>query len=94
MNTGADIDLKKLQGELAQLRDDVAKIASAVRTSLVNDSSEILSGAKECAEDVQKTIKRKLHTVTDQIEERPIASALTSFAVGLILGMVFTGRQN
>ena len=94
MNTSVDIDLKKLREELAQLSDEVSKIAGTVRRSMSKDGAEALSNVKDCAEDVQRKIKHQLHSVTDQIEEKPIASALTSFAVGVLLGMVFNGRRN
>ena len=69
-----------------QLRTDFAKIAGTMRELASNS----VAGAEETvvasADKVWTEAKRHAQTVGREIEERPIASALTAFATGIILG--------
>ena len=71
---------------IKQLRTDFAKIAGTMRELASNS----VAGAEEkmaaSADKVWTEAKRHVQTVGREIEERPIASALTAFATGIILG--------
>ncbi len=38
-------------------------------------------------------VRRQAHDVSREIEERPIAAALTAFGAGVLLGLLLSGRR-
>lgn len=89
----SNADIAALQTEIKQLRTDFAKIAGTMRDL----ASHGVAGAEEkvvaSADVVWSEAKRHAQNVGREIEERPIASALTAFATGIILGLLLSGRR-
>lgn len=71
---------------IKQLRADFAKIAGTMRELASNSVAEAEDRVAASADKVWTEAKRHVQTVGREIEERPIASALTAFATGIILG--------
>ena len=86
-------DLAALQADIQQLRADFSKITADVRTIANNGMSQAKGQAQESAEKMWGEVRRQAQNVTQEIEERPFASALASFATGLILGMLLNTRR-
>jgi ElaB/YqjD/DUF883 family membrane-anchored ribosome-binding protein len=86
-------DIAALQTDIKQLRADFAKIAG----TMLDLASNSVAGAEEkvvaSADKVWTEAKRHAQNVGREIEERPIASALTAFATGIILGLLLSGRR-
>lgn len=86
-------DIAALQTDIKQLRADFSKIAGTV----IGLAGNSVAGAEEkvaaSADKVWTEAKRHAQTVGREIEERPIASALTAFAAGVVFGMLFSGRR-
>ena len=86
-------DIADLQSEIKQLRNDFAKIAGTMRDL----ASQGVAGAEEkmaaSADRLWTEAKRHVHNVGREIEEKPIASAFTAFATGIILGLFLSGRR-
>ncbi len=86
-------DIAALQTDIKQLRTDFAKIAGTMRELASNS----VAGAEEkvvaSADKVWTEARRHAQNVGREIEERPIASALTAFATGIILGLLLSGRR-
>ncbi|TAL03259.1 MAG: hypothetical protein EPO08_04735 [Rhodospirillaceae bacterium] len=93
MTSGTDADISALRAELAQLRTDFAKIAGTLQDLARHGKSEFAEKAQDSAQRLQDEMKRRTQTVTELIEERPVASALTSFAVGMVFGTLVSGRR-
>ena len=94
MTNGTDADIAVLRTEVAQLRTDLAKISDALRDLVRHGGAEAMEKLEQSGENVREEIKRKAQSVAHEIEERPIASALAAFGVGMILGMLFHGRRS
>ena len=86
-------DLATLQGDIQQLRTDFAKMTADMRDIATNRVSEAKGQAQESAEKMWGEVRRQAQNVTTEIEERPFASALASFATGLLLGMLLNTRR-
>jgi ElaB/YqjD/DUF883 family membrane-anchored ribosome-binding protein len=86
-------DLSTLQADIQQLRTDFAKMTSDMRTIASNRVSEASGVAQDSAEKVWDEVRRHAQNVTQEIEERPFASALAAFATGLVLGMLLNARR-
>lgn len=93
MAESMDTDFAALQADMQQLRADFTKMTTDVR-NLANSGYAQASGmAQESAEKVWGEVRRQAQNVTQEIEERPFASALVAFSTGLILGMLLNGRR-
>ena len=92
MSSTADIDVKKLQAELAQLREDVSRLVDTLGGAARANGTGSFANAKARAGEFQDDIKDKIEGLTRQIEEKPVASSLTAFFIGILLGMIFSRR--
>ena len=93
MAVSAQPDLATLQADIAQLRADFAKITTDMKDYAANGVSRAGGQAQVSAEKMWDEVKRQAQTVGREIEERPFASALASFATGLFLGMLLNARR-
>jgi ElaB/YqjD/DUF883 family membrane-anchored ribosome-binding protein len=88
-----EADIKTLRSELTQLREDMAKISETFQALARHGAMDAMGKIKDSTEDLREHVKRKTENITQQIEEKPVAAALTSFAVGIALGALFGGRR-
>jgi ElaB/YqjD/DUF883 family membrane-anchored ribosome-binding protein len=86
-------DLDTLQADIAQLRADFAKMATDIGNIASNSVHQASGKAQESAEKMWGEVRRQAENVSQEIEERPFASALVAFSTGLILGMLMSSRR-
>jgi ElaB/YqjD/DUF883 family membrane-anchored ribosome-binding protein len=86
-------DIATLQADIQQLRADLAKVATDMRNVATSGVAQASGKAQESAEKIWGEVRQKAQQVGQEIEERPLASALTAFATGLVLGMLLSGRR-
>ena len=86
-------DAAALQTEIKQLRTDFAKIAGAMRDLAGNSVADAGQQVQDSTEKAWAEVKRRAGSVGQQIEERPVAAALTAFAAGVLLGLLLNGRR-
>lgn len=94
MSTGTDADFQTLQAEIAKLRTDFAEVTKTLQQIVANRSTAVLGDAKDGAEKLAAELQRHARNVATEVEERPMAAALTTFSIGLILGFLFAGRRS
>lgn len=92
-STGPQSDLQALQAEVAKLRADFTKVADILQQIVANRGAAVLGDAKDAADRIAAEMQRRARNVTEQVEERPVAAAVTTFGIGLILGLLFSGRR-
>jgi ElaB/YqjD/DUF883 family membrane-anchored ribosome-binding protein len=93
MAASMETDLATLQADIAQLRADFSKMTTDIRAIASSGVNHASGKAQESAEKMWDEVRRQAQNVTQEIEERPFASALASFATGLILGMLLNARR-
>ena len=93
MAASMDNDLATLQADMQQLRADFAKMTTDMRNFATNGYAQARGTAQESAEKMWDEVRRQAQSMTHEIEERPFASALVSFATGLLLGMLLNSRR-
>lgn len=93
MAASMETDLATLQADIQQLRVDFAKMTTDVRNLASSGYAEASGKAQDSAEKVWGEVRRQAQNMTQEIEERPFASALASFATGLLLGMLLNARR-
>ena len=92
-------EIASLHAELQQLRDDFAKLTDTIGEIGTNGVAGTLNGvagnghAYASAEKVWSEVQRQAGSLGREIEERPIAAALTAFGAGLFLGRLLTARR-
>ena len=89
----ANTDITALQTDIKQLRADFAKIAGTIRDLATNSVTEAGQQAQLSTEKAWTEVKRQAGNVTREIEDRPVASALTAFCAGMLLGLLLNGRR-
>ncbi|HXC26430.1 MAG TPA: hypothetical protein VNV38_00640 [Stellaceae bacterium] len=93
MAASMDTDLAALQADIQQLRADFAKMTTDMRTFASNGYAQASGKAQDSAEKMWGEVRRQAQNAAHEIEERPFASALASFATGLLLGMLLNTRR-
>jgi ElaB/YqjD/DUF883 family membrane-anchored ribosome-binding protein len=93
MAASMENDLATLQADIQQLRADFGKMTTDMRTVANTGYAQATGKAQESAEKMWGEVRRQAHNVGQEIEERPFASALASFATGLLLGMLLNARR-
>ncbi|MGC2411796.1 MAG: hypothetical protein WA459_03740 [Stellaceae bacterium] len=88
----ANADIDALQTEIKQLRADFAKLTDTMR-DIENNGVAQTGHAQASAEKVWSEVQRQAGSLGREIEERPIAAALTAFGAGLFLGRLLTARR-
>jgi ElaB/YqjD/DUF883 family membrane-anchored ribosome-binding protein len=80
-------DIAALQAEIKQLRADFAQIAGTIRDLASDSVAAAGQQAQAQTEKVWTEVKRQADCVSREIEEKPIAAALTAFGSGILLGL-------
>lgn len=93
MSTQTQDDLEKLRAEMAQLRADLGRIGQTLQTLVKDGGADAVGKAKETAEKFRDEIAGKTQRIAQEIEQRPLTSAVTAFGLGFLLGLVLHGRR-
>ena len=93
MAASMETDLTTLQADIQQLRADFSKMTTDMRNMASNGYAQASDKAQESAGKIWGEVRRQAQNVSQEIEERPFASALASFATGLVLGMLLNARR-
>jgi ElaB/YqjD/DUF883 family membrane-anchored ribosome-binding protein len=88
MSSATEADLKALAAEVANLRGDVAKITATMQDLLRHGSDDASYFVQRRVGRVHEEFERAKQTMIKSIEDQPIAAALTSFGVGMFLGIL------
>jgi len=87
-NLESEFDMVK--EDLVKLREDIAKLSGALKdvtSETVHDRVNDLRGRIDSITgDAKQHGRQALEDLTNRIEERPLASVLVAFGVGLLFG--------
>ena len=86
-------DVAVLQAEIKQLRTDFAKLAETMHDIAGNGVVGEGQQLQASTEKVWTEVKRHAENVGREIEEKPVASALTAFGAGILLGLLLNRRR-
>lgn len=101
---GNEVDLSALQEELAQLREDVARIAGTlaelgrkgveeVKSAGADRVEELRRELEQVSREVQRRGRDAVAGVEETVRERPFTSVLLAFGLGLILSRLLLDRR-
>jgi len=91
--TNTEADIKALQDEIKELRADLASMTQTLRDLVRHGSAEAAAKARESGEKLWDEAKKRASGLTEEIEEKPVTAAVTAFSIGVLLGMIFSGRR-
>jgi ElaB/YqjD/DUF883 family membrane-anchored ribosome-binding protein len=92
MSNATDADIQALIAELKVLRADFAKITEIVKDTARHGSAEAAERIREHAERGWDHARTHAAGLMEEMEERPVQSALVIFGVGVLLGLL-VGRR-
>ena len=92
MATDASIDT--LVEEMKQLRTDISRISEAMVGVARRQTNEAAARVRDVAEDGWGEAKGAAADVARKIEEQPLKASAIAFGIGMVLGMLLTGRRH
>ncbi len=93
MGGAVDSDLSQLRTEVAQLRGDLSRIADTLQNLGRHGAADAIDQAQRSKADLQDAIRSKAAGLAEEIEQNPLMAAMTSFAIGALLGALVGGRR-
>lgn len=94
MGSDVDNDLNHLRAEVKNLRADLGRITETLQSLARHGAAEAADLAQQSTRDVRDAVRGKAQGLAQEIEEKPLTAALTSFVIGVFLGTVFGGRRS
>ena len=85
--------------EMSELRQEIDQLRAGLDAALEKmrrlNGGELPNGhdAFAAAEKMWAELKRQAQQVSDEIEEKPLISAVTAFSIGVTVGMLLRGRR-
>ncbi len=92
MNDTTEADIQALMAEMKVLRADFAKIGEILKDAARHGSAEAADRIRETAERGWSEARERAKGLIDEIEERPVQSAMVIFGIGIVLGLL-VGRR-
>jgi ElaB/YqjD/DUF883 family membrane-anchored ribosome-binding protein len=92
MSEATDADIQALIAEMKNLRADVERISSVLKDTARHGAEDATDAVRETAEAGWNEAKSKAQNIMEEMEHRPVQSALTIFGIGVMLGLL-VGRR-
>lgn len=93
MNDKPDPDLEALTTEIKQLREDFTRTAKVLEELVRHRGNAAAAEATRRAEKAWDDVGRTAESAAQTLEQNPLASLGGAFGLGLMLGMLFSGRR-
>ncbi|MGB8602493.1 MAG: hypothetical protein WCD42_09890 [Rhizomicrobium sp.] len=89
----ANEDTAKISEEVTGLKADIARIAESVSEFIRTRGQDAASRIQGTAEETWNETKQKLGCVKQKIQDEPVAATAVAFGVGLVVGLLLSGRR-
>ncbi len=93
MSTATEKDFETLLKELNKLREDMSKLTEVVQKTVKSAGDDVLNEARAAGKKAWTQAESHAEDILEQIEAKPLQSALIAFAIGAFLGFLFGGRR-
>lgn len=94
MAESVESDLETLRTEVRELREDLSKINETLMDIARRRAGEAYEGIQESAEKFRREARHAAQSLTEELEARPLTTAVTAFAVGVMLGVLVNSRSH
>jgi ElaB/YqjD/DUF883 family membrane-anchored ribosome-binding protein len=92
-SSSSDDDIQSLRAELKNLRDDFTKIGDILKDVARNRGAEAADRIRSTAERGWTEAKSTAQNVLEEMEERPLGTAMIVFVAGMVFGLMLGGRR-
>ena len=92
-SSSSDDDIQSLKAELKKLRDDFASIGDILKDVARNRGAEAADRIRSTAERGWSEAKSTAQNVLEEMEERPLGTAMVVFVAGMLFGLMLGGRR-
>jgi ElaB/YqjD/DUF883 family membrane-anchored ribosome-binding protein len=89
----ADEDTARISEEVSGLKAEVAKVLEAVTEFIRSRGAEAAAKIHGTAEETWSEAKEKIGCVKKKIHEEPLAATAVAFGIGLVIGLIVSGRK-
>jgi ElaB/YqjD/DUF883 family membrane-anchored ribosome-binding protein len=89
----ADPSIDTLVEEMKQLRTDISRISEALVGVAREQANHAAAKVRGAAEDGWGETKGAAAGVARKIEEQPLTASAIAFGIGMVMGMLLTGRR-
>ncbi|HYW04504.1 MAG TPA: hypothetical protein VFA86_11250 [Gammaproteobacteria bacterium] len=86
-------EFEALKADVARLRSDISDLAGAVRQAGEQRGRQAYSRARQAGEQAWHRASEAEQAAAHEIAERPMASVLTAFGVGFLVGLILDRRH-
>ncbi|MEX2480988.1 MAG: hypothetical protein WD928_09020 [Gammaproteobacteria bacterium] len=96
MATNDDLnkDVEQLKKDLAALREDIGTLTNTIKSEGTRQAKAAYGRARQQGDNLRQKGEDAVDSIAHTIDEKPMTSVLTSFGVGLLLGMMVNQRRN
>ena len=91
--SSSDDDIETLRAEFKKLRDDFAKIGDTLKDVARNRGAEAADRIRSTAERGWSEARSTAQNVLEEMEERPLGTAMVVFVAGMLFGLMLGGRR-
>ena len=88
-----DADIESLRAEFKNLRDDFAKIGDILKDVARSRGAEAADRIRSTAERGWSEARSTAQNVLEEMEERPLGTAMVVFVAGLLFGLMLGSRR-
>jgi hypothetical protein len=92
-SSGNDEDIQALRAEFKNLRDDFAKIGDILKDVARSRGAQAADQLRSTAERGWNEARSTAENVLEEMEERPLGTAMVVFVAGLVFGLMLGGRR-
>jgi ElaB/YqjD/DUF883 family membrane-anchored ribosome-binding protein len=92
MRQTIEANVQTLTEEMKHLREDFARIGEILKDTARHGTQDATDTVRETAEQGWYDVKAKAQLLLEEIEQRPMRSALIIFGAGVVLGRLVARR--
>jgi ElaB/YqjD/DUF883 family membrane-anchored ribosome-binding protein len=97
-NEDIDREVEQLKSDIADLREDMASLVKVLKDAGLEQGKRVYERTYERArgagDAARERADRAYESFGREVEERPLASVLTAFGTGFVVGMLLDGRHH
>jgi ElaB/YqjD/DUF883 family membrane-anchored ribosome-binding protein len=86
-------DTSKISEEVSGLKAEISRIAETVADFVRTRGADAASHFSDTAQEGWTEAKKKIDCVNKKIHEEPVTACAVAFGIGLVLGLIFSGRR-
>jgi ElaB/YqjD/DUF883 family membrane-anchored ribosome-binding protein len=88
-----DKDVEALRDEITALRKDLGAVVHTIKDMGAERGTAAYERMQQAAERARAQGQKAADSIADGVEHKPFTSLASAFGIGLLLGLLFSGRR-